>query len=159
MSLPSDALSAGVAGSYAEMNGMTQSGRAVYQQEGGSLYLFWLSGHWAVGSDYASLTVYLYSTDSAQCPEAADSTWYYADTAAAWQTGGVDVSCPALQRCPTLRSDLCGALTHGEKLYGGERLERPDGTALCFESAAYGGDVLELSASGVVCLTEARIPD
>ena len=86
------------AGTYVRMNGVTQDGRVVYQQSGGSKYLFFSapSSDWLVGSDYLQNTANLQSVDdlSAQCPEAA-GPWEYFSTTKTWESGGVAVGCPS----------------------------------------------------------------
>ncbi len=70
------------AGDYVQMEGVTRYGRAVYQQSGGSEYLYFWEAYndWCVGPDYTSGSAGLTSVDNldAQCPEAAGA-WQYWD--------------------------------------------------------------------------------
>ena len=83
------------AGDYIQMDGVTRYGRAVYQQSGGSQYLYFWEGSsdWYVGPDYTSGSAWLISVDNldAQCPEAAGTWWYY--NGSAWESGGVAIRC------------------------------------------------------------------
>ena len=82
-------------GAYTVVAGQTQDGRAVYQQQGGSEYLFYWSANsdWHVGPDYATGASGLGSSSNlaSQCPEDA-GTWVYW-TGSEWGSGGVDVTC------------------------------------------------------------------
>ena len=90
------------AGTFFLMDGVTQNGRAVYQQSGGAHYLyFWVFAYdidiyaWRVGDDYALSNAALSSWSSldAQCPEAASWQYWWSDSA--WESGGgVAVGCP-----------------------------------------------------------------
>ena len=77
------------AGAYLQ-TGLTQGGRAVYQQEGGSEYLYYRLQAWKVGPDYTGNSAGLISVAS-QCPEGA-GTWNYA-SGGQWQSGGIEVAC------------------------------------------------------------------
>ena len=84
----------------------TQDGRAVYSQKSSSSYFqlvsprylfFWATSNaWLLGPDYTSGSGWLYSTSfgNTQCPEAEGDSWVYWD-GTAWQSGGVEVKCPA----------------------------------------------------------------
>ena len=92
------ALHAAGAGTYVKMDGATQDERAVYQQSGGSNYLFFLaaSSDWRVGPDYTSSSAGLTSVGNldAQCPETAGAWQYWSDSSG-WTAGGVAVGCPS----------------------------------------------------------------
>eukprot|EP00964_Phaeocystis_antarctica_P109855 scaffold74270_cov67-Phaeocystis_antarctica.AAC.1 len=88
------------AGEYTKISA-TQGGRAVYQQTGGTTYLyFWAAyGAWRVGIDYTSSAAWLSVTPSGNtnCPEAAGDSvmWQYWD-GATWTSSGVEVTCSVL---------------------------------------------------------------
>jgi hypothetical protein len=85
------------AGQYVKMS-TTQDGRAVYLHTSGSSYLYFWAGisKWIVGPNHTSNGAWLASTSSGntQCPEAEGDLWEYWD-GAAWQSGGIEVKCPA----------------------------------------------------------------
>ena len=97
--LSGDALSAqgSKAGTYVKLDGVTQDGRAVHKQSGGSQYLSFSasSSDWLVGPDYTSNSAWLSSRDdlNVQCPEAAGTWGYWSGSA--WESNGVAVGCPS----------------------------------------------------------------
>ena len=89
--IPGDALIAQpgpsyACGSYVKMDGVTRDGRAVYQQSGGSNYLYFSAAYsdWLVGSDYTSNMAGLASSfhqANKTCPEAVGSNlWWHTDS-------------------------------------------------------------------------------
>ena len=49
--------------------------------------------------------------------------------------------------CGNVRSDLCGALEHPDRITNGDRLERADGDILCFSTT---GSVIHLDSTGLI---------
>ena len=83
-------------GSYVKMDGVTWDGRAVYQQSGGSNYLYFWAGSndWLVSGDYKKGNAGLATFDdlaNAFCPETGGAWKYWDGTA--WMSGGVSAVC------------------------------------------------------------------